>query len=143
MKLDNYGVFVISNLAMRRMPISHLLQEFRERGAGWEIEQRIRLDWLRTKYPPYYQSVLSGDIDASVLFDAACHISGVGLSQGGGASIWVNGHRTGAIEYSQTREFSKMIAKFYYDMAWAKDAFLAAHPGFKKNIETYMWVRRL
>lgn len=143
MKLDNYGVFVISNLIMKQMPIAYLLQEFRERGVGWEMEQRIRLDWLRTKHPLYYQSLLSEDIDASVLFDAACHTSGTGLSQGGRASIWVNGHRTGTIQYNQTREFSKMVAKFYHDMTWAKETFLATYPGFKKNIENYMWVRRI
>lgn len=143
MKLDNYGVFVISNLLMKQMPITYLLQEFRDRGVSWEMEQRIRLDWIHAKHPLYYRSVLSEDIDASVLFGAACHVSGVGIAEGGRASIWVNGHRAGTIEYTQTREFSKMVAKFYHDMGWAKEAFLATHPGFKRNIETYMWVRRI
>ena len=143
MKLDNYGVFVISNLLMKQMPIAYLLQEFRDRGVGWEMEQRIRLDWIQTKHPAYYQSLLSEDIDASVLLGAACRLDGSGVAEGGRASIWINGHRAGTIEYTQTREFSKLVAKFYHDMSWAKDVFLAAYPGFKKNIDTHMWVRRI
>lgn len=142
MKLDNYGVFVISSLMMKQMSISYLLNEFRRNNYGWEAEQNIRLGWIENKYPQYLLAVKSGDIDGSVLFGASSFADGKGIASGGRASIWVNGHRSGSIEYTQTREFSKMIAKFYHDMEWAEKTFLATFPQFKRNIDKYTWVRR-
>lgn len=143
MKLDNYGVFIISSVVLKQMSIGHLLQEFRNRGVSWEAEQRLRLGWIRDNFPDYYRALLSEDLDAAVLFGASCKIDGTGVSTGGLASIWVNGYRSGVIEYKQTREFSKLIAKFYTDMAWAREAFLATYPQFRKNMGAYTWVRRI
>jgi hypothetical protein len=142
MKLDNYGVFVISNLIMKQMSISYLLNEFRRSMSGWEAEQNIRLGWIASQYPQYLYTVKSGDIEGSVLFGAASHVDGSGIVAGGRASIWINGHRSGSIEYNQTREFSKMTAKFYHDMQWAEKVFLGTFPQFKRNIDKYTWVRR-
>jgi len=154
MKLDNFGIFVISNLVMRKMSVMDLVEMFRFEPGGWEREQTIRLQWLKKNQPEYYELVKGGDIDACALYGMSSNLADSNIVENIRSSIWVNGSRIGSIEYHQTREFKKFTATFYrtktaipgtnslLDPEPGINIFLLEYPQFKNNMGRYTWIRR-
>jgi hypothetical protein len=122
------------------MPLSHLLSQGLM--SGWDTEQYLRLSWIKENYPEYHSIILEGDIDKSILHHSSSDCFDPNSLSGNRASIWINGHRVGSLEYIQQREFSKIVAVFYKGFDWASGIFLDTYPYFKKNMGKYVWVRR-
>lgn len=142
MKLDSYGVYFISQAVMRKMPVSHLIDLFRSSSIGWDHEQKIRLDWLKCNYPDYYDIVVSGNIDGSMLILSSSRIDDCTIKDGQRSSVWINGYRAGTAEYYQGREYKKIIVSLFRDMSWTESIFLSEYPQFKSNMGKLAWIRR-
>lgn len=142
MKLDSYGIYFLGQAVMRQMPISYLIGTFRGQPVDWDREQSIRLKWIKTNYPDYYETVMSGNIDGSMLFLASSDLEDRGIINSHRASIWINGSRAGTAEYIQGQEYSRINAQIFHDMPWAERILLAEYPHFKSNLGKLTWIRR-